>query len=257
MKHPFKAFLFILLVFSFANCQKFKQTIEGKGKVEGQISLLTDNSPLSDIMMVLIDKDIAIDHINYDNAKIFLDTVATDSEGHYQFNLLDAGNYAVVPISSNFKFHNSNEIEFEVKKEETFIIDFSAEIVVSSGHRVVDMKIKIINIPTDIINRLSVIKIYRRRWMFFIPYLTWEQNLLNETESANTVVISHIATKGLTFIWETIDNYFKLVLMEGSDLDTVIPSNEIILYTPLGSTPDKIYWSYDWERDLLERVDAF
>lgn len=254
-----KNLLSILFVFSivfFFNTCKTKYDFVF-GSVEGEVVLGLTDQPLSDIPVVLIDKDFDAETICYNSSGAFLDTCLTDQNGFYRFEELPAGNYAVVPIDRGYEMQNVPNNEFAVRDESMHHVNFEIAPIVSYSTSY-NLRVNIINIPASLLPKINKLWTYRREWLWFIPFWDFQHGRSSEDGISNTDYTYTFNPKyGETLIVYTTENYYRLNISEliDEDNDQYRLLKAFEFGTPLHDTPEEVVFQCDWETGVVTRVE--
>ena len=222
-----------------------------KGSVSGTVVMTITRTPLSNVKVYLINKAVKADTVNYaNNAKAFVDSAYTDSEGKYVIGDIAPGNYAVAPLNGDaasvLKFSivaGSDSCEFAMNGE-TRTTNFIAEKVDYPGAGGSTIGIDIGVYADNTKHQITKFTISRRKWIACFPYYDFSIETTISQFPLSIYNYSYSCDRGYTAVLFTLDNYFRCTVEYRDFADNALRTQTFDIGFPLGDTPDSSEWKY-------------
>lgn len=259
-----KKILFILCLFCFFIACDKKDDVTNTGQINGYVKMYINNDSVGivGVKLYLLNADVTIDTVQFNNQKAFVDSVLTDSIGKYCFNNLKPGRYAVVPkYLSGYKITpigRSTDELMELGEDETITLNFSDEINLMGSELNMSVRIDFTNMKqSDYDINLEVAK-YRRAWVFFVPYMQYVSTSptygrYNWNDGTFSCSCQADFPRALTFLFYSWDNYLSFDLINSFDNSATSPIKESFqCYLPFEKS--SVYLKYDGKTKKVEVV---
>jgi hypothetical protein len=234
-KYPeMRKIVFILsILILFVACKESDDL--NNGKITGVVRMVmgSDSIGMANIKLYLLDKNVTIDTIKFNNQKAYADSVVTDSLGRYCFDKVKPGQYVIVPkYVPGYKITpigRTLDQEIDVAENDAITIDFDDKInMTGSSELYLSIRINFINMKQSDYDVNVEVARYRRAWVLFVPYMQYVStvstyNRSNWNNGTFNCSCQADIPRALTFLCYSWDNYISFDLINSNSESATSP----------------------------------
>ncbi len=258
--HRFTAPAILSLILLVSGCvfDSDKDDVK-KGSVSGKITMTVTGEAVPGVKVYLVDRNAKIDTKDLSkNLTALVDSAMTDAQGGYHISGIAPGAYAVAPVNEDttkvLKFTHAavpDSSGFEVNGD-SHTIDFIAEKKDYPGAETGYDGVITIYIHAPKNNPVSSIQVYRKNWIVFVPFWSFD-GYLGYSESEGCYVST--STYGYSWGMHTVENVWKYVVYYQSG-PAAISTKEFFIGFSLADVPRVSSWDYDFSTNTLTRRET-